>query len=249
MSWESPGGPVTGYVIYYQSKRGAVSSDVVSGGESHLLDGLQRGVTYNISIVALSQHLPSLLVGPVTVPSGELHANFNHVVLASYSTPVLVEVEPSCKSLTTSPNKQFTVSCTARAEIDGQSVPLDMIIEWTRTNFCQLSSTDSSDNGPAPTKNCQEQNAVKCRGNTTITSGSPVTSYQSILTATENHTDIVIYQCTARLLNDSIISDTATVTVFVKGISQYAREDANILESSHFCRNGGYVWFWKWSNS
>ena len=75
VSWNSPGDPVTGYVIYYQSKRGAVSSDMVSEGESHLLDGLQRGVTYNISIVALSQHLPSLLVGPVNVTSGELSAN------------------------------------------------------------------------------------------------------------------------------------------------------------------------------
>ena len=74
VSWKSPGGPVTGYVIYYQSKRGAVSSDMVSGRESHLLDGLQRGVTYNISIVALSQHLHSLLVGPVQVTSGELPA-------------------------------------------------------------------------------------------------------------------------------------------------------------------------------
>ena len=64
--------PVTGYVIYYQPKGGAVSSDKVSGGEteSHLLDGLQRGVTYNISIVALSDHLPSPLVGPVTVTPG-----------------------------------------------------------------------------------------------------------------------------------------------------------------------------------
>ena len=65
--------PVTGYVIYYQPKGGAVSSDKVFGGEteSHLLDGLQRGVTYNISIVALSDHLPSPLVGPVTVTPGE----------------------------------------------------------------------------------------------------------------------------------------------------------------------------------
>ena len=65
------GDPVTGYVIYYQPKGGAVSSDMVSGGETetHLLDGLQRGVTYNISIVALSLHLPSLLVGPVTLVS------------------------------------------------------------------------------------------------------------------------------------------------------------------------------------
>ena len=65
--------PVTGYVIYYQPKGGAVSSDKVSAGEteSHLLDGLQRGVTYIISIVALSDHIPSLLVEPVTVTPGE----------------------------------------------------------------------------------------------------------------------------------------------------------------------------------
>ena len=48
---------------------------MVFGGESHVLDGLQRGVTYNISIVALSHHLPSLLVGPVTVTPGELPTN------------------------------------------------------------------------------------------------------------------------------------------------------------------------------
>ena len=69
VTWESPdmSDPVTGYIIYYQPKEGAVSSDMVSRGETdtHLLDGLQRGVTYNISIVALSLHLPSPLVGPI----------------------------------------------------------------------------------------------------------------------------------------------------------------------------------------
>ncbi|CAI8022575.1 hypothetical protein GBAR_LOCUS13242, partial [Geodia barretti] len=66
VSWESPGDPVTGCVIYYQPKGGPVISDRVSGGETdtHSLDGLQRGVTYYISIVALSPHLPSPLVGP-----------------------------------------------------------------------------------------------------------------------------------------------------------------------------------------
>ena len=54
---------------------------MVSGGESHLLDGLHRGVTYNISIVALSYQLPSLLVGPVTVTSG---------FIVSMSTMVLI---------------------------------------------------------------------------------------------------------------------------------------------------------------
>ena len=82
VTWESPdiGDPVTGYVIYYQPEGGAVSSDMVSGGETetHLLDGLQRGVTYNICIVALSLHLPSLLVGPVTVVAGMVSSEFRY---------------------------------------------------------------------------------------------------------------------------------------------------------------------------
>ena len=73
VSWESPGGDVSGYMIYYQTEGGPAISDKVSGGERerHSLDGLQRGVTYNISILALSQHLPSPLVGPVSVNTGE----------------------------------------------------------------------------------------------------------------------------------------------------------------------------------
>ena len=71
VSWKSPGDPVTGYVIYYRSKSRAISSDIVSVGESHSLDGLQRGVTYNISIVAQSTG------GPVIVISGELTVNHN----------------------------------------------------------------------------------------------------------------------------------------------------------------------------
>ena len=62
VSWKSPGDPVTGYVIYYQSEGGGNSSDIVSEGEieSHSLDCLESGVIYNISIVALP--LPSLIV-------------------------------------------------------------------------------------------------------------------------------------------------------------------------------------------
>ena len=72
VSWKSPGDPVTGYVIYYQSEGGGNSSDIVSGGEteSHSLDCLESGVIYYIYIVALSLHLPSPLVGPVTVIPG-----------------------------------------------------------------------------------------------------------------------------------------------------------------------------------
>ena len=38
--------------------------------EKYILEGLQRGVTYNISIVAWSYELPSPLVGPITVIPG-----------------------------------------------------------------------------------------------------------------------------------------------------------------------------------
>ncbi|CAI8041873.1 hypothetical protein GBAR_LOCUS23235 [Geodia barretti] len=83
VSWESPGDPVTGYVIYYQPKGGPVISDRVSGGETdtHSLDGLQRGVTYYISIVALSPHLPSPLVGPITVIQAT--CSHNHTISCS----------------------------------------------------------------------------------------------------------------------------------------------------------------------
>ena len=76
VTWESPlrsrpGTPIDGYVIYYQPKGGAVKRVNVSEVEKYLLEGLQRGVTYNISIVAWSQvTLPSPLVGPITVVPG-----------------------------------------------------------------------------------------------------------------------------------------------------------------------------------
>ena len=69
VSWESPTEGATGYAIYYQTGEGPVISDVVTGGEieTHTLKGLQQGVSYNISIVAMSKHLPSVLVGPITL--------------------------------------------------------------------------------------------------------------------------------------------------------------------------------------
>ena len=67
VSWDSPGSPATGYVLYCQPEGGTVSSVNISGRvtESHLLENLQSRVTYNISIVAVSGHLPSAVVGPI----------------------------------------------------------------------------------------------------------------------------------------------------------------------------------------
>ena len=86
VSRESPADTVTtGYVIYYHPKTGGpVISESVTGRhrESHSLTGLQRGHTYNISIVALSQHIPTPLVGPVNVATGEpLNACSLHLLI------------------------------------------------------------------------------------------------------------------------------------------------------------------------
>ena len=85
VSWKSPADTVTtGYVIYYQPKTGGpVISESVTGvhRESHSLTGLQRGHTYNISIVALSQHLPSPLVGPVTTGE-QINAYTLHILIS-----------------------------------------------------------------------------------------------------------------------------------------------------------------------
>ena len=143
VSWESSADPVTSYVIYYQTKGGPVISDMVSGGETetHSLDGLQRGVTYYISILALSQHLPSPLVGPVTVVGESFPSPSSHHVLLSLDPLLLVETSP--ESLTTSPNTQFSLNCTARAMVDGETVPLNLDIEWLRIDMFldMLSST------------------------------------------------------------------------------------------------------------
>ena len=67
MNWTSPGSPATGHIIYYQSDGGDVRSETISGvdTESYILSNLESGVNYNISIIAVSDHLPSAVVGPV----------------------------------------------------------------------------------------------------------------------------------------------------------------------------------------
>ena len=77
VTWESPQistpeTPLNGYMIYYQPKGGDVRNVTVSNKtEKYLLKGLQRGVTYNISIVAVAGvRLPSVLVGPITTIPG-----------------------------------------------------------------------------------------------------------------------------------------------------------------------------------
>ena len=67
VNWMSPGSPATGYIIYYQSDGGDVRSETISGvdTESYILSNLESRVKYSISIIAVSDYLPSAVVGPV----------------------------------------------------------------------------------------------------------------------------------------------------------------------------------------
>ena len=91
VSWERPVNTPTGYVIYYQQRGGEFMSESVDEGHAnrYTLNGLERGVIYNISIVALSHHLPSLLVGPVTVYQGrgETFPHYEPVYRYCYRSP------------------------------------------------------------------------------------------------------------------------------------------------------------------
>ena len=73
VSWTPPTplGDTTGYRIYYSG--GSSGSVNVSGGstDNHPLTGLQNEASYTISIVAVSDHLPSeALTWPITLVLG-----------------------------------------------------------------------------------------------------------------------------------------------------------------------------------
>ena len=73
VSW-SPPAPLrvtTGYRIYYSG--GSSGSEDVIGSSTHnyTLPGLQNGESYNISLVATSQHLPSESIAADIVTLGE----------------------------------------------------------------------------------------------------------------------------------------------------------------------------------
>ena len=113
-----------------------------------------------------------------------------------FTEPILtVEVSPS--SVTISPNDQFTVTCTARAEVDGQGLPAKILMAWSR-----IAKSASGHLNPT------EYNIT--------TTGSPESGYQSILTTTENDTvNMIIYRCRARTPYYLNYSD---VTVTVEGM-------------------------------
>ena len=72
----SPPATVTGYHVYWSGDGGADSGNMSlragTWGTAVTITGLIPGLTYNITLVALSDHLPSPAVGVVMVTLGEL---------------------------------------------------------------------------------------------------------------------------------------------------------------------------------
>ena len=119
-----------------------------------------------------------------------------HSITIIVTEPILtMEVSPS--SVTISPNDQFTVTCTVRAEVDEQDHHVIIGIGWSRITKSPSGSTNESQLSPNEYK----------------TTGSPESGYQSILTTTENDTvNMIIYRCRARMASYLIdTSDFVTV--------------------------------------
>ena len=75
----SPGPPpatVTGYQVYWSGGGGYDSGNMSARAEDTAvtITGHAPGLTYNITIVALSDHLPSPAMGAVMVTLGEPYA-------------------------------------------------------------------------------------------------------------------------------------------------------------------------------
>ena len=110
------------------------------------------------------------------------------------------------------PYNKFTVTCTARAEIDGETVPLEIIIRWTRISVSQSGSLNTTNlNGSRLSSTEYNIAAI----------GSPNRGYQSILTTIEIDIDRnITYRCRARLNDFGITTSrqTSDITVTVEGL-------------------------------
>ena len=74
VSWTASA-TVTGYQVYWSGGGGADSGNLSVGADDRAVTITERTpeLTYNITIVALSDHLPSPTVGAVMVTLGEPH--------------------------------------------------------------------------------------------------------------------------------------------------------------------------------
>ena len=85
VSWTPPA-TVTGYQVYWSGSGGADTGNMSVGAWSRSVSitGLTPGLTYNITIVALSDNLPSPGVAVIVYTLGETH-NYNDRIYRLYS--------------------------------------------------------------------------------------------------------------------------------------------------------------------
>ena len=81
VSWTppDPSANLTGYRIYYSGPDDSGSMDVDASTTNITIGNRMTSVTYSITMVALSPHLPSPMIGPVTIILGENFTSKNDV--------------------------------------------------------------------------------------------------------------------------------------------------------------------------
>ena len=103
--------------------------------------------------------------------------------------------------LDVSPYNQFTVSCSARAELEGETVPLTITMDWIARK--QMPSSPASFH--------------IIPSNKYRTTGSPEVSYISILNTTETDTvNTISYRCRAILVVGTSIIQRKNIDTAVK---------------------------------
>ena len=75
VSWTTPasGPAVIGYRMYYQAQVDQGTVDLNATSTEYIVINCIIGQQYNITVVALSENLPSTLVGPKSVIIGEVN--------------------------------------------------------------------------------------------------------------------------------------------------------------------------------
>ena len=75
VSWTTPasGPAVVGFRMYYQAQEDQGTVDLIATSTEYTITNCTVGQHYNITVVALSENLPSTLVGPKSVIIGEMY--------------------------------------------------------------------------------------------------------------------------------------------------------------------------------
>ena len=124
----------------------------------------------------------------------------------------------SLRVLDVAPYNQFTVTCTARAEFNGEIIPYSMTITWIRRKQTDGGAVTFEDVDPTQYE-------------TTVLSDH---SYQSILTTTETDTqNMIIYRCKPKLTIDKAVMGQDSTNVEVQGMCPHALSMRTLKCSMH----------------